>query len=116
LLFRRHHIRKILQGEKTQTRRLSSKRVYQVGKIYRIKRDWFHYSDIEILITRRWRERLGDISTEDVRKEGYETLEDFKKAWIEIHGYWNPDDIVWVYEFKVIKKAEPAIQHWDLWK
>jgi len=71
---------------------------------------------VEILITRRWQERLGDISPEDVKKEGYETLEDFKKAWTDIYGSWNPDDIVWVYEFKVVNTAEPAIRHWDLWK
>ena len=97
MLFKRHQIRKILLGEKTQTRRLS-RMTYQVGKVYRIRN-----ADVEILITRRWRERLGDISEEDVKKEGYETLEEFKKAWTEIYGRWDPDDIVWVYEFKVVK-------------
>jgi hypothetical protein len=38
---------------------------------------------------------------EDVRKEGYETFEDFKRAWIEINGEWGPDQLVWVYEFEV---------------
>jgi len=58
LLFRKPHIRKIRLEQKTMTRR-TSKRVYEVGKRYRVKRDWYHYSDLEILITRRFRQRLG---------------------------------------------------------
>ena len=39
-----------------------------------------------ILILRKFRHRLHDISLHDVRKEGYETLADYKKAWEEING------------------------------
>jgi len=102
MLFRREFIEKILRGEKTQTRRLSSRR-YRVGRIYRIKRDWYHATGIEILITRRYRQRLGDISLEEIRKEGFSSLEEFKQAWIGINGSWNPDETVTVYEFKVLK-------------
>jgi hypothetical protein len=82
------------------TRRLH-KRPYRVGHTYRIQRDWFHWTDIYIRITRRFREPLGDISPQDIRKEGYSTLEEFKEAWIEINGEWNPDMEVWAYEFEL---------------
>jgi len=103
LLFKRHHIKKILRGEKTQTRRVSQRK-YKVGKVYGVRDRWYGQPKARILITRRFRQRLGDITEEDVRKEGYSSLEEFKKAWEEIHGVWDPEDIVWVYEFKNVNK------------
>ena len=99
MLFREKHIKKILRGEKTMTRRIH-KRPYRVGLKYRIQRSWYDWTDIQILITRRFRQRLGDISPEDIRKEGYQTLEEFREAWIEINGEWDPDLMVWAYEFE----------------
>jgi len=99
MLFKKGHIAMILRGEKTMTRRLH-KRPYRVGHTYRIQRGWYDWTDIYILITRRFRQRLGDISPQDIRKEGYQTLKEFKEAWIEINGFWNPNILVWAYEFK----------------
>lgn len=96
---KKYHIEKILRGEKTMTRRLHT-RPYRVGHTYRIQRDWYHWTDIYIRITRRFRQRLGNISPEDIRKEGYRTLAEFKGAWIEINDEWDPDQLVWVYEFE----------------
>ncbi|MDH5450216.1 MAG: hypothetical protein OEX77_04835 [Candidatus Bathyarchaeota archaeon] len=100
MLFREKHIKKIMRAEKTMTRR-THKRTFKVGGVYGI-RSWYlerpkHY----VKITSRFRQRLGDMTFEDVRKEGYETFEDFKRAWIEINGEWGPDQLVWVYEFEV---------------
>ena len=44
------------------------------------------------------------ISTEDIKKEGFNNLEDFRRAWIEINGSWNPKQIVTVYEFKSVRR------------
>lgn len=41
-----------------------------------------------ILISRKFRQRLDDVSQEDIREEGYNSLEEFKKSWIEINGFW----------------------------
>ena len=95
ILFKRSFISLILSGEKTQTRRVSGR--YRVGEIYRV-----NSSEIWILITRRYRQRLGDISSEEILKEGFSSLSEFKQAWIRIYGSWNPDMQVWAYEFKVI--------------
>jgi len=100
LLFKRHHIKKILRGEKTQTRRVSQRK-YKVGKVYGVRDNWFGQPKAHILITRRFRQRLGDITEEDIRKEGYNSLEEFKEAWITINGSWDPDQIVTVYEFEI---------------
>ena len=99
MLFKEKHIKKIVRGEKTMTRR-THKLTLKVGKIYSIRSRYFEKSKEYIKITRKFQQRLGDITLEDIRKEGYETLEGFKCAWIEINGKWNPDQLVWVYEFE----------------
>jgi hypothetical protein len=48
--------------------------------------------------------REREISPEDVKKEGYNSLEEFRKAWIEINASWDPEQIVTVYEFKFAEK------------
>ena len=80
------------------TRRRSGR--YQVGRIYPIRDNWFGKPIAHILITRKFQERLGDISEEDAKKEGGYTPETFRQAWIDINGDWNPDELVWVYEFQ----------------
>lgn len=108
ILFKKEHIEKILNGEKTQTRR-TGKRQYRVGRRYRLQRSWFEWTDIKILITRRFRQKLGEISPEDVKKEGYNTLEEFRRAWIEINGNWNPEQVVNVYEFKLSSRKNRQV-------
>lgn len=49
-------------------------------------------------------QKLGEISSEDVKKEGYNSLEEFRKAWIEINDKWDPKQIVTVYEFEYAEK------------
>jgi len=101
VLFKEEHIRKILLGKKTMTRRVG--RLHNLGRT-RIQRSWYDWTDIEIEILKRYPQKLGEISLGDVRKEGYSSLEEYKAAWIKIHGRWNPDLEVWVYEFRLVKK------------
>jgi len=107
MLFKKKHIELILAGRKTQTRRLPGKSAnYSVGRVYAIRDRWFSKAQGYILITRKFRQKLGEISLEDVRKEGYESLEEFRRAWEEVHGpeSWQPNLTVTVYEFKPSQK------------
>jgi len=101
VLFKRPLIMLILQGRKTQTRRIH-KRELHVGHVYPITWRWFTKPEGHILITRKFRQKLGEISEQDVRKEGFDKREDFKAAWVKINGEWTPDKVVIVYEFKVV--------------
>ena len=103
-LFKRKHLKKILEGTKTQTRR-THKRTWKIGHIYSIRDRWFGKPQAHIKILRRFKQRLGDISTEDVKKEGYGSLAEFQRVWEEIHGpgSWDPDLVVTCYEFKLLK-------------
>ena len=59
-----------------------------------------------IRITRRFQQRLGEITPEDVQKEGFGSFDEFKCEWTNIYGEWNPDQIVTVYEFRLIDGNE----------
>jgi hypothetical protein len=85
LIFKKKHIRLILDGVKTQTRR-RHKRTLKRGKIYDIKRDWYHITGYKILITYVYRQRLGDITPEEAMKEGGYTVDEFVEKWKEINS------------------------------
>jgi len=104
-LFKRKHIKKILEGKKTQTRRIH-KHTWKVGKVYSIRDRWFSKPQGHILIIRKFRQRLEDISLEDVKKEGYNSLREFRRVWEEIHGSWDPEQVVTVYEFKLCEDCQ----------
>jgi len=100
-LFKRHLLRKVLERQKTQTRRIH-KHPLKVGSIYGIRTTRFEKSQGHIKITRRFQQRLGDITEEDARKEGFKDIEEFRQQWISIRGSWNPDQIVMAYEFRLV--------------
>lgn len=108
VLFKRYNIEKILKGLKTQTRRVHV-HTFRVGKIYPLRDNWFtpnNQAKGYILITRKFRQRLGDITLEDVQKEGYNSLEEFQAEWIRLYGSWDPNKIIWVYEFKLVSRFQ----------
>jgi len=107
LVFKKDNLEKVLQRRKTQTRR-TSRNELRIGKVYPARCRYFELAKVKVLIIRKFKQRLGDISLEDVRKEGFETLEEFQASWTRIHGSWKPDIIVIVYEFKlVMPEREP---------
>jgi hypothetical protein len=97
-LFKRELLRKVLEGQKTQTRRIH-KVTLKPGRTYAARCTRFEKAQARILITAARQEKLGDITQEDARKEGFTSPEAFKQAWTEMHGDWNPDQIVTVYDF-----------------
>jgi hypothetical protein len=104
-LFKRRLIQKVRSGEKTQTRR-THKRTWKLGKTYSIRASYFGKPEGHIKITKKFKQKLGEISPEDVKKEGFNSLEEFRRAWEEIYGKgsWNPEQIVTVYEFKYVER------------
>jgi len=79
-----------------------------VKHTYSLRDNWFGKPQGYIRITRKFRQKLREITFEDVKKEGYNSLEEFRRAWEEIHGpgSWNPNETVIVYEFRAVKKTE----------
>jgi hypothetical protein len=56
------------------------------------------------LITKEFKQRLGDISLEDIKKEGLGPMEEFKEEWENDYGVWTPDLIVIAYESNLSKR------------
>ena len=107
LIFKREHIKLILKGVKTQTRRRHT-RLLKAGKIYHIKSDWIHRTPHKIMITRVRKQLLSDITYEEAQAEGGYTVREFMDVWRRINGAWDPDEVIVVYEFKVVDQPDPV--------
>lgn len=106
LLFKPEHVEPILCGEKTQMRMVLKHLHARVGAICTAKtevssRDYF----ARLKVTRVRHERLGDISEADARAEGGYTIEAYRRKWIEISGAWDPEQLVWVVDFEVLRRS-----------
>jgi hypothetical protein len=99
-LFKRELLRKVLSGEKTQTRRIH-KITLKPGRTYAARCTRFEKAQARILITAARQEKLGDITLADAKKEGFTSREQFKQAWTKMHGAWDPEALITVYDFKL---------------
>lgn len=101
ILFKEEHVRPILKGCKTQTRRLGKKR-WNVGSVHLAKLQMmstFYFT--KLVIKKVWEEPLGSISHEDAMREGFDSIQDFKDAWKRTGAKWVPETMVWVVEFEM---------------
>ena len=107
LLFKPEHVQMILDGKKTQTRRVWKTQRIKVGSIQLAKtrmlsKEFF----AKLRIKRIWKESINNISDEDVWKEGYSNnrfgyLTLFYK--INKHKDIAINPIVYCVEFEVVK-------------
>jgi hypothetical protein len=102
VLFKTHLLALVLQGRKTQTRR-TSRYELTVGRIYTVKTNLYGQPQGYIKITQKYRQRLGDVSEPEAKAEGFNSIEEFQKAWKAINGSWNPEQIVTAYEFELVE-------------
>ncbi len=103
LLFKQHHKRPILSGEKTATRRYWEKgRRAKPGSIHQCMTALFKDYFAKVKILDVYQERLGDMKRPDYQKEGGYTKKSFIEIWKQINGRYDPDDVVWVVEFKLV--------------
>jgi hypothetical protein len=110
LLFKPEHVGPILAGTKTETRRIWARwranvRSTQLAKTKMLSKEHF----AKLYIWDRWEERLGDISEESARNEGYKSREEYLAKFVEINSkqinklpYTLKEIPVKVLAFKVI--------------
>jgi ParB family chromosome partitioning protein len=60
-----------------------------------------HFADLRIVSVERKRLRYFD--EEDVKREGYSSLAEFKRAWKKKHGEFNDDELVHIIHFEKIE-------------
>jgi len=105
MLFKPEHRKMILNGTKTATRRIWKKPMVKVGGIYKCKTKMLskeYFAKIEV--TKLYQQRLGEVMTEDAKKEGYKSIVDFYRVFEEINGMINMGQVVYVIEFKLWRK------------
>ena len=104
MIFKKEHVKQILDGEKTQTRRVN-RGYYQVGHDYAIQpcRTCKGIPGYRIRITGICCE-AGMISWKDAAEEGGYTPGEFESVFAELNPSWN---LVkrYVFKFKVIPQS-----------
>jgi len=108
ILFKPEHLDLILNGTKTQTRRISSngKKRWNVGAVHLAKTKMLskeYFAKLEILAV--YPEAIMDISEEDARAEGYPTRHAYLAAFCRINKLTYEDLVglmVFVVKFRVV--------------
>jgi hypothetical protein len=79
-------------GIKTQQRR---------NGVYGWPGEEFELDGMAFVVTDLTRQRLGDMTDEHARAEGYPDIEAYKDIILKMHSgmTWNPDDLAWVHTF-----------------
>ncbi|HAQ07317.1 MAG TPA: hypothetical protein DCR24_07280 [Bacillus bacterium] len=85
-------VNKVLEGKKTATRR--NGRYADVGEIMELNGKKFVVDNV-------YSQSLGELTDEDARREGFETVEEYKQSILSYHPGipWLPQMRVWVHEF-----------------
>ena len=114
LIFNKRYLPLIRSGEKTQTRR-KSKPGLRVGRSYRLRINYSIPLPELILITGIFPQRLEDISSDDVAKEGFSSKTEFIAAISGVYGGISPEDELWVVEFKYLGFTDTFKQDSNGW-
>jgi hypothetical protein len=111
MLFNEHHVSLILNGIKTQSRRMCLVRRWNVGAVHLAKTKMIskeYFARLKILDV--YQESLVLISEDDARAEGYDSKEAYLKAFREIYkinddAEWSATLLskVWVIKFQVVE-------------
>ena len=97
LVTMKEDVEKVIKGQKTATRR--NGRYADVGEVMTLQGH-------EFVVERVYQQTLGELTDENVAREGYETVEEYKQSILALHPNmpWLPKMKVWVHEFSAVKK------------
>lgn len=90
-------IEAVKKGMKTQQRR---------DGVYGWPGETFELDGMTFVITDLQRQRLGDMTDEDAKAEGFPGLESYKDIILKMHAgmTWSDDSLVWVHSFAARKE------------
>lgn len=89
-------VKKVLAGEKTATRR--NGRYADPGEIMTLDGRGF-------VVEKVYSQSLGELTDNDARREGFQSVEEYKQSILSIHPGmpWLPQMRVWVHEFRPLQ-------------
>lgn len=90
-------VKKVLNGDKSATRR---------NGVYAYPGEVMVLEGQEFRVDALYRQTLGEMTDEDAKTEGYESLEAYKDGILALHPKmpWLPTMNVWVHEFSPVQK------------
>ncbi|AXH99562.1 ASCH domain-containing protein [Sporosarcina sp. PTS2304] len=90
-------VQKVLDGEKWQTRR---------NGVYAYPGETMTLQGQDFEVDKLYVQTLGELTDEDAKAEGHETVEEYKQAMLSIHDKmpWLPQMKVWVHEYSPVQK------------
>lgn len=95
-----HHVDQILKGGKHMSRRF--RRWGDPGDVFRVRGKAFRFTRVE-------RMKVSDITDDDIRKEGYQTREEFEQMWVKSHPktvaagkQLDQDGLCWCHEYEPV--------------
>ncbi len=82
-----------LNGQKTQQRR---------DGVYAYPGEKFQLDGVDFTVTDLKRQKLGEMSDEEAKAEGYPSMEMYKNLILKMHAgmQWNEEALVWVHYFQ----------------
>ena len=90
-------VKKVLEGKKWATRR---------NGVYAYPGETMTLEGKEYTIEKLYEQTLGELTDEDAKSEGHQTVEEYKEAMLSIHDKmpWLPKMKVWVHEYSPAQK------------
>jgi hypothetical protein len=95
-----HHVEQILKGGKHMSRRF--RRWGDEGDVFHVKGKAFKFTRVAQL-------RVGDITDDDILKEGYASREEFEQMWVKTHPKsvaagikLEPNQFCWCHEYEAV--------------
>jgi ParB family chromosome partitioning protein len=99
LQFLAHEKKLIIEGEKTQTSRatIPDPKIKAGAIVHAVVREP-RFADLRITSVER--KKLKYFDEEDAEREGYRTMEEFRRMWHETYGEWDENELVYVVHFE----------------
>lgn len=105
MIFKPEMVEKILSGEKTVTRRpLKQLDRYQPGRDYAVQPGRGKHAVARIRVTFVHEDRLGSITEDDARREGFLSSEAFFDYWDRLYGFVDYDQAVTRIAFRLLPR------------
>lgn len=94
-------VRAAIAGEKTQQRR---------DGLYAYPGETFEIDGVGFRVTSVERQKLGDISEDEARREGFSDLKAYRDLILRMHSgmAWDGEALVWVHTFERVETSLPG--------